>query len=88
MHLQTVVLERSVCLHGGLGASLRESWQSDPVPCVPLAGQAAVGSAESFSVFSLNAAIRPVDEMPALKGTSYPQFWQHESSELQQEEIH
>ena len=24
-----------------------------------------------------------VDEMPAIKGTSYSQFWQYESSELQ-----
>lgn len=39
------------------GGYLAESWASDPVPCVPLAGKAAAGSAESFSVFSLNAAI-------------------------------
>lgn len=38
------------------GSSL-ESWASNPESCAPLAGQAAAGSAESSSVFSLNAAI-------------------------------
>lgn len=46
---------RNICLLAWwAGGSLSERRATNPVSCIPLAGQTAVGSAASFSVFSPN----------------------------------
>lgn len=56
-------------------------------PVFPWQGKLLWGVLNPARCFPLVQPFEPADEMPALKGTSHSQFWQCESSELQQEEI-
>lgn len=48
----------------------------------PWQGKLLLGVLNPSRCFPLMQPFKSVDEMPAIKGTSYSQCWQHESSEL------
>lgn len=71
----------SVCLHGGLGVLLLKVERV--ILCsFPWQGKLLLGVLNPSQCFLLMQPFKSVDEMPAIKGTSYSQCWQHKSSEL------
>lgn len=78
-----MVLETSVCLHGGLGVILLKAGQVMLSHVFPWQGKLLLGVLSPSQCFPLMQPFEAADEMPAIKGTSYSQFWQHKSSELQ-----
>lgn len=77
-----MALETFVCLHGGLGVLFLKVGQVILYPVFPWQGKLLLGLLNP-RCFPLMQPFESVDEMPAIRGTSYSQFWQHESSELQ-----
>lgn len=75
---------RNVCLLAWwAGVLFLKAGQGMLYPVFPWQGKLLLGVLNPPQCFPLMQPFESVDEMPAIKGTSYSQFWQHESSELQ-----